>query len=205
MDRPPLTAHHPPLAHRRYATGGHRASFASSTTHNDPNNTTIMNLQPHIIRTLLQALLFAAAILLSIATHAQVQMAFSGHVVMPDPGPHDVTMTVVNGTDTTTMAVRPNGAFSFFKTVEDGATVTVSCPGYITKEVVFNTAGAGNMVCTEQVRFNVVMERQPVAQEVAYAAPVGSIDLTATRRGCTPHFRPVVPGTVDRHTVTAAR
>ncbi len=167
-----------------------------------------MNVQPHIKRTLLHAILFAAAILLSALTHAQVQVAFSGHVTGPGEG-RAITITLVNGGDTTTMDIPRNGAFSVFTQVNNGATLTVSSPGFISKQIVFNTAATGNGLSarTEQVRFNVALEARPEGGQLAYAGPVGMIDLTGARGGGRPALVALAqqwPGT-DRSAIIASR
>ena len=134
-----------------------------------------MNFQPHIKNTLLQAALFAAALICSVAASAQVHLAFNGHVVTPDPGPKAITMTIVNGGDSTEMNIPAHGAFNALIAVADSAEIIVSCPGYISKRIVLSIGNEDRMAHIEQVRFNVALERQPEESLLAYSGPVGKV------------------------------
>ena len=140
-----------------------------------------MNFQPHIKNTILQAILFAAAVFCGTAASAQIHIAFNGHVVTPDPGPKAITVTIVNAGDSTEMNIPAHGAFSALIAVADSAEIIVSCPGYMSKRIVLSIGNEDRLAYIEQVRFNVALERQPEERFLAYSGPVGKVVFGGSR------------------------
>ncbi|MBK6756052.1 MAG: hypothetical protein IPG69_21290 [Flavobacteriales bacterium] len=101
-----------------------------------------MNLQPHIKRTLLQAVMIAAGLTITVAANAQAFVAFEGRLLVAAADMENVHMTVTDGTETMDVSLRANGKFEFFIPVNDQVTLTLDRPGYISKTMLIDTHNA---------------------------------------------------------------
>lgn len=143
-----------------------------------------MNLQPHIKRTLLQAVMIAAGLTITVAANAQAFVAFEGRLLVASADMDNVHMTVTDGTETMDVALRPNGKFEFFIPVNDQVTLTLDRPGYISKTMLIDTHNApskeGVIDRTARVELDLALEPQPSDLELCYDKPMGKVEFDAT-------------------------
>ncbi len=138
-----------------------------------------MNLQPHIKRTILQALLITAGLFLSVMANAQHHATFKGRLIMPGGGRSQVIMTLTNGVDTMQVDIARNGRFEFHVPMNDSLSLTVSSEEHVTKQIIVDTTrpkGRGASITrNEQLEFDILLERNSANGTTCYAGPSGYI------------------------------
>lgn len=136
-----------------------------------------MNFQPHIKRTLIHAVVIAAALCLSAYANAQDVVVCKGQVLRGKASATPISVVITNGSDTVNVAIAENGSFSFVAPAGQALWVRFGTDGRTTGEVMF--AGPDHAPVAARSTFLVELQ-QSTSEEVPSTVFVsGSFSRTA--------------------------
>ncbi|MBX2982094.1 MAG: hypothetical protein KF843_05465 [Flavobacteriales bacterium] len=140
-----------------------------------------MNFQPHTKRTLIHAVVIAAALCLSAYANAQDVVVCKGQVLRDEASTTPISLVIINGSDTVSVVIADNGSFSFVAPAGQELWVRFGTDGRTAGEVMFagQEVGQDHAPVAARSAFLVELQRSTSEEMPSTVFVSGSFSRTA--------------------------